>query len=294
MLILKRYSRFFQELESLIAKYPREARLGGVPTTLSKVRAYVTLRASRRDLAPENQVSLLQRIGDDYCWVLIFYLLRSGQVREAVEYVSSNATAFRAIDRNFPTYITSYYQDEDGRLRRDLQERINAEYNQKVRVAPENSTDPYRIACHKIIGRCELSRRTLEPISRGVEDWMWLQFSLAREVNRVDEVAGEVFGLEEVRAVIREIGQRHFIKGQGEAQGGYGTYFFLQVLGGMFEHAVAYLYPFSYVSAVHFAIALDYYGLLRVSNFLMSDSELRKSHLLFFFFFFTLWLIQWW
>ena len=268
---------FFQDLESLLAKYPKEALLGGVPTTINKVRAYVNLRASRKDLASESSVSLLQRIDDDYCWVLIFYLLRSGHVEEAVEYVTSNATAFRAIDRNFPTYITNYAQNPDRRLRRDLQGRINAEYNQKVRVAPENSTDPYRLACYKVIGRCGLDKRTLESVSRGVEDWIWLQFTLAREVNRVDEVAGEVYGLDELRGVVRDIGQRYFAKGsQGEAQGGPGTYIFMQILAGMFEQAVAYLYPISYVSAVHFAIALDLYGLLRVSSLLASDSELRK------------------
>lgn len=270
------YFSFFHEIESLIAKYPREALLGGVPTTLNKVRAYVTLRAGRKDLASESNAPLLQKLGDDYCWVLIFYLLRSGHVKEAAEYVTKNSTAFRAIDRNFPTYITNYYQEADRRLRRDLQSRINGEYNQRVRVAPENSTDPYRLACYKIVGRCGLDKRTLDSVSRGVEDWTWLQFSLAREVNRVDEIAGEVFGLDEVRAVIRDIGNRHYAKGQADSPGGPGTFFFLQILGGMFEQAVAYLYRPSYVSAVHFAIALDFYGLLRVSNSLSSDTDLRK------------------
>jgi nuclear pore complex protein Nup93 len=86
---------------------------------------------------------------------------------------------------------------------------------------------------------------------------IWLQFNLAREVNRVEEVAGEVFGLEEVQETIQEIGQRHFSKG-AEGAGGYGTFFFLQILGGMFEQAISYLYPYSYVAAVHFAIALDF------------------------------------
>ena len=143
-------------------------------------------------------------------------------------------------------------------------------------MAPENSLDPYRMACYKIVGRCELSKRSIDNISQGVEDWIWLQFSLAREVNRAEESANEVFGLEEVRETIREIGQRHFSKGS-EGLGGYGTFFYLQILGGLFEQAVAYLWSYSYVAAVHFAIALDFYGLLRVSDFVLLDSELRES-----------------
>ena len=194
-------------------------------------------------------------------------------MREAAEYVTNNATPFKSMDRNFVTYITAYASSLDRRLPRPTQDRINAEYQQRTRIAPENTLDPYRMACYKIIGRCELSKRSIDFIVQGVEDWIWLQFNLAREVNRVEEVANEVYGLEEVRDTIREIGDRHFSQG-AEGLGGYGTYFFLQILGGMFEQAVAYLYTYSYVSAVHFAIALDYYGLLRVSDFSVSDSEL--------------------
>lgn len=266
--------RFFDHLTSIIARHPREANVGGIPTNINKVRAYVRIRAGRKDLTPDG--TDLQVLENDYCWALIFFCLRAGLLREAAEYVTSNATAFRALDRNFITYITSYAGSTEKRLSRSMQDRINAEYQQRSRIAPENSLDPYRMACYKVIGRCELSKRTLDTISQGIEDWIWLQFSLAREVNRAEEVAGDVFGLEEVRETIREIGQRYFIKGQ-EDMGGYGTYFFLQVLGGMFEQAIAFLYPYSYVSAVHFAIALDFYGLLRVSDFSISESELRKS-----------------
>lgn len=265
--------RFFQLLSDLVDRNPREANIGGKPTTINKVRAYVRIRAARKDLVADG--IQLQTLEDDFCWALIFFCLRSGLLNEAAEYVTGNAIAFRALDRNFITYITSYASSPDRRLTRAMQDRINAEFQQRNRIAPENSLDPYRMACYKIVGRCELGKRLFENINQGIEDWMWLQFSLARESNRVEEVAGEVFGLNEVRVTIREIGQRFFSKGQDEI-GGYGTYFFLQVLGGMFEQAVSYLYPYSYVSAVHFAIALDFYGLLRVSGVSVSENELRK------------------
>ena len=268
------YDRFWDHLDSFVERNPREADLGGVPTIVNRVRGYVRIRANRKDLTPEGVG--LQTIGDDYCWALIFFLLRCGLVREAAEYVTSNAIPFKSMDRNFVTYITAYASSLDRRLPRSTQDRINAEYQQRTRIAPENTLDPYRMACYKIIGRCELSKRSIDFIVQGVEDWIWLQFNLAREVNRVEEVASEVYGLEEVRDTIREIGDRHFSHG-AEDLGGWGTFFFLQILGGMFEQAVAYLYTYSYVSAVHFAIALDYYGLLRVSDLSVSDVELCKS-----------------
>jgi nuclear pore complex protein Nup93 len=259
---------FFAEVESTVAKNPREARLGGIPTVINKIRAYIRLRATRKDLAQDG--TELQMVGQDYCWILIFFLLRCGFVTEAAEYVSQDP-GFRSLDHKFVTYMTTYAQNR--RLPRDLRQKINGEYQQRLRNAPDNTVDPYRMACYKIIGRCDLSHRRLDGFGQGVEDWIWLQFSLAREDDRAEEIAGDVFGLEDIQTDISEIGQRLFTKGQ-EGHSGYGTFFLLQILGGMFEQAVSYLASYAPVSTVHFAIALDYYGLLRVSDFYTSGEEL--------------------
>ncbi|KAL4869322.1 hypothetical protein BDV12DRAFT_167918 [Aspergillus spectabilis] len=258
----------YSEVEEAIAKNPREAQLGGIPTVVNKIRAYIRLRNARKDLAPDG--TELQMVGEDYCWILIFYLLRCGFITEAAEYVTQDP-GFRSLDHKFVTYMTTYAQSK--RLPRDMQQRINGEYQQRSRNAPDNTIDPYRMACYKIIGRCDLGRRRLDGINQAVEDWMWLQFSLAREDDRAEEVAGDVFGLEDIQTDITEIGQRVFGKGQ-EGPGGYGTFFLLQILGGMFEQAVSYLGTFAPVTAVHFAVALTYYGLLRVSDFYTSGEEI--------------------
>lgn len=251
---------FFDDLEAYIAKSPKEANLGGVPDVLSKVKAYVRLRAARKDLVPDN--TDLQMLNEEYVWALIYYLLRSGHVREAAEYVTTHMVQFRAIDRNFVNYMTDYAGSEDRQLRRDYKDRITSEYNQRLRIAPENSIDPFRMACYKIIGRCDLKNRALESaIHQTMEDYMWLQFVLAREGPHYTELASDVYNLATAQSVIKEIGSRFFTKGEN-----YGTYFYIQVLGGLFEEAIEYLYPFSYPDAVHFAIALDYYGLIRVSD----------------------------
>ena len=272
---------FFRDLESLIEKNPREAQLGGRPTTINKIRAYIRVRSARKDLAPDG--SELQQIGEngDYCWIIIFYLLRSGFIKDAADYVS-NDPAFQSTDKRFVSYLTTYANSTDRKLSRKLQEMINGEYQQRLRIAPEHSVDPYRMACYKIIGRCDLQRRNLDAVGQGVEDWIWLQFSLAREFERIEELSGEIFGLEQIVETVREIGQKHFQKGQAEASGGYGTYFFMQILAGMFEEAVAFLHSYNPVSAVHFAIALSYYGLLRVSDYSVAGNELRKLHWLIF------------
>lgn len=264
---------FLQTVDKMVSANPREANLGGVPSKTNKIRAYLRIRAGRKDLGTENVE--LQMLGDDYCWALIFYLLRSGLIQDAAQYVSDNERAIKSMDRHFTQYMAAFARDPERRLPRDMQSRINAEYQQRLRLAPENSIDPYRMACYKIVGRCDLSRKVLEGINTTLEDWIWLTTSLAREVNRADEAAGEYFGLDDVKSTVEEIGQRHFSNAT-ENSSGYATFFFMQILVGMFEKAVAWLYPHNYVAAVHFAIALDFYGLLRVADFYTSEEKLRK------------------
>jgi nuclear pore complex protein Nup93 len=264
--------KFLQHVEDILKKNPAEALVGGVPSLLNKIRGFVRAKVAFKELGAD--IEILQRIGDsgeEFPWVIVFYLLRGGLLTEAAEYVREKKNFFQNNDRNFQAAITYYSTDSDRRLSPDLQQKISHVHAQRTRIATTN--DPYRTACYKIIGRCEMSRRNLEPIRESMDDWVWLQFNLARESNRAEENAGEIFGLEELRSSIKEIGQRHFMD-DAEAAGGYGVYFYLATLAGMFEPAVSFLYQHNYVSAVHFAIALDYYGLFRVSDWSTAGTEI--------------------
>lgn len=269
-------NQFLREVESLIAKHPHEAKLGGLPDITSKIKAYIRLRSARKDLVPDN--TELQQIQGEYVWAIVFYLLRSGHVNEAAKYVNDNSNHFRGIDRTFSTYLNNYAASEDRRItNRKLLDRCTNEYIQRYRNAPDNTIDPFRMACYKIIGRIELANRNLEGLKTDINDWTWLQFNLAREGDKTVEMAGESFGLAELQASVREIGQKHFPKaGSEDSNGAFGLYFYLQVLAGMFEDAISYLYSFSYIDAVHFALALEFYGLLRPSDPMSAANELRS------------------
>ncbi|EHY59109.1 nuclear pore complex subunit [Exophiala dermatitidis] len=265
---------FLRELKLLIEKNAREAALGGQPSVVNIVRAYIRLRAVRRDLVPDG--AELQQDKDengDYFWVIVFYLLRCGFVKEAAAYVKTNEV-FQSTDKRFVAYLTAYAESPDRRLARRQQEAIDNEYAKMTKVAQKSAVDPYKIACYKVVGRCDLNTRSLDAIGQGIEDWLWLQFTLARETERVEEISGEIFGLDQIRETISEIGEKHFQKSQIEGSNAYGTFLLMQVLAGMFEQAVDYLHNFNPVSAVHLAVALAYYGLLRVSDFTVAGNEL--------------------
>jgi nuclear pore complex protein Nup93 len=263
--------RFLDQVDEVLRKHPNEALVGGVPSLLNKIRGFIRAKMAFKELG--DNIELFQRIGDtgdEYPWIIVFYLLRSGLFAEAADYVREKRNFFQNTDRNFQAAITHYAADPDRRLSPDLHQKISHVYAQRARL--QAADDPYRTACYKIVGRCDMSRRSLDPIKENMDDWTWLQFNLAREGNRAEENAGEIWGLEELRTSIREIGQRHFNE-DADAAGGYGVYFYLATLAGMFESALGYLYNHNYVSTVHFAIALDYYGLLRVSDWATGGSE---------------------
>lgn len=265
---------FYRELETVVQKNPQQAQIGGMPTVINTVRAYIRVRSEKHDLAPDG--ATLDQLGDndkpEYYWAVVFYLLRSGHVKEAAEYLDSNP-AFLTIDRRFVSYVRAFASSSTRTLSKKMQDMVNGEYNQRRNVAQKNTVDPYRIACLKIVGRCETEQRSLELIGQGVEDWLWLQFVLARENESLD--VSQPFGLDQIVDTVREIGEKHFQKAQSES-GAYGTFFLMQILAGMFEQAVSYLHDFNPLSAVHAAIALDYYGLLRVSNYQTAGNELCK------------------
>ncbi|KAK0385900.1 hypothetical protein NLU13_7075 [Sarocladium strictum] len=268
--------QFLREAEGLIAKHPHEAKLGGMPDVTSKIKAYIRLRSARKDLVPDN--TELQQIQGEYVWAIVFYLLRSGHVAEAATYVNENSNHFRGIDRTFSTYLNNYAASEDRRITaRKLQDRCTNEYVQRYRNAPEGSIDPFRMACYKVIGRVELNNRNLEGLNTDVNDWIWLQFNLARESDKTVEMAGESYTLADLQASVREIGQKHFPKSPSEdSNGSFGMFFYMQILAGLYEDAIAYLYQFNYVDAVHFALALEYYGVLRPSDPVSGSNDLRS------------------
>ncbi|KAJ4305222.1 nuclear pore complex subunit [Kalmusia sp. IMI 367209] len=265
--------KFLDHVQDVLKRNAADARPGGAPTMVNKIRGFVRAKIAQKELGAD--IEHLQKIGgdnDDYPWVILFYLFRGGLVNDAAEYVRERRNFFQNTDRNFQPAVEQYAKSKERRLEPDLLQKITHVHSQRQRIAPSN--DPYRMACYKIIGRCELTRRNLDSIKENMEDWVWLQFNLAREGNRAEESATEAFGLEEIRGTITDIGKRHFMNDDSEAAGGYGVYFWLAILAGMFESAVSFLYQHNYISAVHFAIALDYYGLLRVSDFNDAGTEI--------------------
>ncbi|KAJ8100619.1 Nup93/Nic96-domain-containing protein [Lipomyces tetrasporus] len=256
--------QFFNIVENDIAKYPQEAQLGGIPSVENKILAYLKLRFLKNGAWMKQNLQIVNNVP---IWALIFYLFRSGHLQEALDYTVQNEGYFQKIERTFPIYLKVYVKSGDERrLPGDLAERLQTEFNHHIRVYDPKTDDPYKYALYKLIGRCELSRKNIPEVLLIAEDWMWAQLMMTQDSSSATTdvfgiSAAERYTLSDLRNMLVQFGARHF----NPRGNNPGVYFQVLLLSGQYERAIHYIYKYQPVDAVHFAIGLAYYGLLRVS-----------------------------
>lgn len=117
-------------------------------------------------------------------WALIFYLLRAGLYSDVVDLVSRNREIFTKFDKNFPVYIKNYADSSKHVLSSELNERLHQEFNQQFQfiindVDSSINYDPYKYSVYKIIGKCDLSNKSLpQSINLSIEEWVWFHLSI--------------------------------------------------------------------------------------------------------------------
>ncbi|KAM0753758.1 NIC-domain-containing protein [Meredithblackwellia eburnea MCA 4105] len=261
--------QFMAYIERTLASRPAEANLGGVPSIQNKIRAFLTVKYYKQGAWSNSSLEIANSVP---IWARIYYLLRSGHAKEALEFAVENEGHIQRLEKNFVGYFRDWLTSEDRRLTKIRRDAFVAEYNQRIRYQSETS-DPYKHALYKLIGRVDLTRRNVPGVTGTTEDWLWFQLSLVRETVGVADAPQDKYGLNDLGALLVKFGEGHFDpKGNRPL-----LYFQVLLLSGQFERAVAFLHQHSHfqADAVHFAIALAYYGLLRIpSKAITSDVDL--------------------
>ncbi|GAA6062838.1 hypothetical protein JCM10212_001844 [Sporobolomyces blumeae] len=250
--------QFMAYVEKTLASRPAEAELGGVPSIQNKVRAFLNVKYLKNGKWSNPSLEIANNTP---VWARIYYLLRSGHANEALQFATENEAQIQKLEKSFVAYFKAWLDSPDRRLPKLLRDRFLSEYNQRIRYLTDTS-DPYKHALYKLLGRVEISRRNVPGVTQTTEDWLWFQLSLVRETEGQGEAPHERYGLRDLANVLRKFGEGHFDpKGTRPL-----LYFQVLLLSGQFEMAVAFLQQHSQfqADAVHFAIALSYYGLLRV------------------------------
>lgn len=265
-------TQFFALVEREIARNPHEARLGGTPSPETKIKAFVNVRFSKNG---KWTMSNLELINNAPMWAVIFYLVRAGFLTEAAQYSLKNESSLSKVEKNWCAYISAFASSPIRKLPRQLADRLHTDFNQRIKFVSE-STDPFKHALYKILGRCDLSRKTLPEVLPVAEDWMWLQLSLATEAE-TESAAYEGYNLSDLQQNLVRFSAKHFNpRGTNPL-----LYFQILLLSGQFERAIHYLASQNWTDAIHFAIILSYYGLLRVFSNESSSCSLIDNENLF-------------
>lgn len=284
---ISRGSRKFLEgqfeihIDNVIASNPAKAQLGGQPGIVSRVAAFLRVSQLSREGRWAPELELVKKSSNSAAlplWATVFHLLRTGNSVEALRQIEEHEESLRRSDGGFVGWFKEWVDGGEIGLSKGSRDRFYSEYNARFRNlalggasgGDAAGVDPYKIALYRLIGRVDPTRKFPNALTRSTENWLWLQLMMTRE----PLVAGNNAGLEDIEAEdrdrytledlarkLKQYGEAHFDpKGRRPLH-----YFLVLLLSGEFERAVAFLYtrPQHQTDAVHFAIALAYYGLLR-------------------------------
>ncbi|KAF8323007.1 nucleoporin-interacting protein NIC96 [Cantharellus anzutake] len=250
--------QYWEIVERTIQQNPIDAGLGGDPSPANKTRAFLNVQFYKNG-AWDSRISLL---AGKPLWAILYYLVRTGHLKEAIESASQHATILNSQEELFTTLLQTWAESPDRRLPLNLRERLLANYNSHVLHARD--VDPFKLALIKLIGRIDPQRRNIPLVIASTEDWAWFQLAMAsfRYRFRIDE---EAVSLKDFAQSLLTYKKSHF---EPEGKPRRGIWACLLLICGLFEQAVAALYeiPELQVEAVHLAISLSYYGLLRVPS----------------------------
>lgn len=260
----KRYleSQFYDDIEAIFSQVGPDS---GSASALEKVKYILSLKFTENG---KNTKPNLEYQGDVPLWAVIYYLVRAGHLREALAFTESYRDTFQKLGTSFPAYLRAFVESPERKLPSNLRENIRKEFNEQARYSEEGNSDEFKFALFKIIGRCEISKKNFPKVIETAEDWLWSHLSL---VSDIDTSPQESYTLQNLQATVTEFGAKNFNPDRKTPA----LYCQILIMCGLFEKAVHYAYAFMPTDAVHFAIALTYYGLLRpITNVVQLQSEL--------------------
>ncbi|KAH3682972.1 hypothetical protein WICPIJ_006059 [Wickerhamomyces pijperi] len=239
--------QFFEYVDNI---YKTKIMDKGLPKIINKVKCFIEYQKlnSNGNLLVVNGIPI---------WALIFYLLRCGCEKEALELVEENISVFKKVEQSFVVYFRAYVNSVDKRLSEDLTSKIQNEFNNHIKKSVDG--DPYRYSVYKILARCQISRKeNISQIALTSEDWLWMHLMLAKESDDCSELEPihERYTLKDFQMMILSYGEGKFVN----------NYLQVLLLSGLFEEASKFaISKINEIDGIHLTIALAYYQLLPAS-----------------------------
>lgn len=284
-------NQFRTFVQQIVQKH--QLATGGVPDLVANVRAFVRYLQSSRYAANGSGADVANT--DANAWALLYYTLRCGGDAEAVELAGSVSQAGDAsIDADILCALR--YRAQQKKSMADpagassvnaFSKQFPAEYEKLVgryhrltsaSIDSVAVVDPYERCVLNLL--CFGNPNASEPrILTTVEDYLWQRLCFIQRVF-ANSAPDSAYSIERLAKSIAKFGPAHF-EGSGAnhlgADGNLSAFLYFEILlmTQEFEKAVKYIGSKGFLlEAVHFAIALNHYGLLRcTSSYSMMDEE---------------------
>ncbi|KAJ1732278.1 nuclear pore complex subunit [Coemansia sp. Benny D160-2] len=256
---------FVEHVDRLVAQYPHDANVGGIPSVHRKVQGYLRVLFGRLGRVP----AFLEVFNDDAIWAHMFTLYRCGHKQDLLRYALDMEDIITDSDPGFVAYLKAFL---DGSLAR-------AGIGSDVPVSPSSLEDPYKAALYKAIGRGNVPKKATAEAIQTTEDYMWAGLVLIRDADSISASSGHPRStLEALQTLIVKYGAAHF------DPSGNSPLLYLRVLllCGLFEDAAEYLLQIDrfQIEGVHMAALLAYFGLLSVPSPVYSRAMVQYARAL--------------
>ncbi|KAJ2764070.1 nuclear pore complex subunit, partial [Coemansia nantahalensis] len=237
---------FVEHIEKVIAQYPHDANVGGVPSIHRRIQGYLNVQFGRLGRVP----AFLEVFNNEAIWAHMYTLYRCGHRQELLKYALEMEDIITDSDPGFVAHLKAFF-DQSPAIRSEIP------------VTASSLEDPYKAALYMAVGRGTVPKKAAAEVVHTTEDYLWSSLVLIRDAATIAAATGHPRStLAALQALMLKYGAAHF------DPSGTNPLLYLRVLllCGLFEHAVDYLLQVDrfQVEAVHMAVLLAHHGLLRV------------------------------
>ncbi|KAI9255322.1 Nup93/Nic96-domain-containing protein [Sporodiniella umbellata] len=240
--------QYLQTINDKLHTHATTLELGGMPSITHRLLGYIKIVYKTNSGWKEEK---LEVVNDVPIWLFVFLLLRIGYIQAAVDYVRENRDAFQS-EKKFFDYFQEYIESPYQWVSKKTHDEMLASY--QIFEYGEQKSDPYKSLVYKIIGRCELNKKSFRVLNSH-EDYLWLQLALVREVTDTEGYPYERYRLE----VLQQLTATSL-----DPNVDTWAHFRTLLLTLQFEKAIDYIYTQKklLLESAHFASTLAYYEIL--------------------------------
>lgn len=251
-----------QYIMNTILQNKQDARQGGHASFIYKVQSFLRVRSAEFPLT-----SGVEAWNGLPFWPQVFFCFRCGYIKQAIDIAEEGMRNGLSVSATFIICLQQHHQSK--KLSKSKWKALHEEYNKfSFSSGREESVDIFKAALYVVIGRFRDNFHLTQYVAQTTEDYMWLKLNWIWESEESmpdwlwcgNESEAHKYNLSYLQQTLRDYGEAHFNSGGSTPL----SYFKVLLLSQQFEQAIAYLVRTDYFSVgVHFALVLDYYGLLR-------------------------------